>query len=69
MVTWITSGVVITLFIGSIALIYYLRVVNKEGYGEPVAIGVMILSTLLFAIVVAAFTRAKRHEVFAAAAA
>lgn len=59
----------IALFISSIALIYYLTDINKGPYAEPVAIGVVVLSTLLFAVVVAAFTRAKRYEVFAAAAA
>jgi len=60
---------VLVLLIVPIYLLYHL--INDVGDGRAYAIcmGVLVVSTLAFSAVLCLFTRAKRHEILAAAAA
>jgi drug/metabolite transporter superfamily protein YnfA len=65
----IITFMVLVLLIVPIYLLYHL--INDIGDGRSYAIcmGILVVSTLAFSAVLCLFTRAKRHEILAAAAA
>ena len=69
-VTVIVSSYMFLLLVGSIAILYYLDRININGqtFSEPLSIGILLGSTVTFAILLSIFTTAKRHEVLAASA-
>lgn len=62
---------VITLLVVPIYLLYHLinEVEDAGGKVYAICMGVLLVSTLAFSAVLCLFTRAKRHEILAAAAA
>jgi hypothetical protein len=62
---------VLLLLVVPIYLLYHLinEVKNPDGRTYAICLGILLVSTLAFSAVLCLFTRAKRHEVLAAAAA
>ena len=69
----IITLMVLVLLVVPIYLLYHL--INEVGYGNAdgkiyaTCLGILLVSTLAFSAVLCLFTRAKRHEILAAAAA
>ncbi len=61
--------VILALLIVPIWLLYFFVTNLDDGRADAPCMGVLLVSTLLFSAVLAIFTRAKRHEILAAAAA
>ncbi|KAF2162490.1 hypothetical protein M409DRAFT_27113 [Zasmidium cellare ATCC 36951] len=63
---------ILVLLIVPVWLLYYIITRNEgtlSGRGTAICIGTLLISTLLFSAVLSLFTKAKRHEILAAAAA
>ena len=67
-VTLLITLLILVLLVVPIWLLFYLTVVRDGNSTDTVCIGVLIVSTLLFSCVLSLFTRARRHEILAAAA-
>ena len=68
LVTLIITLVILFLLVIPIAALYYLTVNKNSKISSYDSIGVLLVSTLLCSTVLSLFTRAKRHEILAAAA-
>lgn len=70
--SFIITAMIIALLIVPIYLLYNL-LKDKQGtldaHSTGVCVGILLVCTLLFSAVLSLFTRAKRHEILAAAAA
>jgi hypothetical protein len=60
---------ILALLIVPIWLLYFFVTHNGSGRADAPCMGVLLVSTLSFSAVLSIFTRAKRHEILAAAAA
>jgi hypothetical protein len=66
----IITFVVLLLLIIPIYLLYRTTSNLTDIDGEnTICVGILLVSTLLFSTIISIFTRAKRHEIFAASAA
>lgn len=61
--------VILALLIVPIWLLYFFVTSMGNGKADAPCMGILLVSTLAFSAVLAIFTRAKRHEILAAAAA
>lgn len=61
--------IILVLLIVPTYLLYHLVEVGGSDRADAACMGVLLVATLAFSAVLAAFTRAKRHEILAAAAA
>lgn len=66
--TTVLCLVLLSLLVLPIYVLYRLLKTNPNDKSYTVSIGVMIIFMLLFSGVLSLFTKAKRHEIFAAAA-
>jgi hypothetical protein len=60
---------ILLLLIVPIYLLYHLVTNLKSKRADPDCLGVLLVATLAFSAVLSIFTRAKRHEILASAAA
>jgi hypothetical protein len=60
---------ILILLIGPIYLLYHLVTTVKSSRTDADCMGVLLVATLAFSAVLSVFTRAKRHEILASAAA
>jgi hypothetical protein len=66
----IITFVVLLLLVIPIYLLYRTTSTFMDTSGEnTICVGILLISTLLFSTIISIFTRAKRHEIFAASAA
>ena len=66
--TLIITFLILGLLVAPIWILFYLTVILDGTSTETASIGVLLVSTLLFSSVLSLFTRARRHEILAAAA-
>ena len=66
--TLITTAIILAVLVVPIWLLYWLSVNQNGTAGDAVSIGVLLISTLIFSSVLSLFTKARRHEILAAAA-
>ena len=67
-VTFLITNIILLLLVVPIWLLFWLTVVLDGTRTEAISIGVLLVSTLIFSSVLSLFTKAKRHEILAAAA-
>ena len=72
-VTLIITLIILVLLVVPIYVLFYLTIKAESESGDgqgtqTICIGVLLVSTLIFSSVLSMFTRAKRHEILAAAA-
>lgn len=67
-VTLIITLLILTLLIVPIWLLYYFTVSLANSATDRISIVILLVSTLLFSGILALFTKARRHEIFFAAA-
>ena len=67
-VTLVITLLILVLLVVPIWILFYLTVKLDTGVADTVCIGVLLVCTLVFSCVLSLFTKAKRHEVLAAAA-
>jgi len=60
---------ILLLLIVPIYLLYHLVTTVRSSRADPDCMGVLLVATLAFSAVLSIFTRAKRHEILASAAA
>jgi hypothetical protein len=68
-VSLVITIVIVAILITPIYILFYLTVSPQTGHSIVIIISVLLIFTLLFSGVLSLFTRAKRHEILAAAAA
>ena len=68
MVTLLITLLILVLLVVPIWVLYYLTISQKAGVADTMCIGVLLICTLVFSCVLSLFTKAKRHEILAAAA-
>ncbi|TVY85009.1 hypothetical protein LSUE1_G003434 [Lachnellula suecica] len=69
LVSLIITIVIVAILIVPIYILFFLTIGPQNGHSISIIISVLLVSTLLFSGVLSLFTRAKRHEILAAAAA
>ena len=69
LVTVIITTMILLLLIVPIYLLWHLSLQLQTGYIAAVTVGVILVFTLIFSGVLSFFTRARRHEILASAAA
>ncbi len=69
MVTLIITGMILALLIIPVYILWNLTRDIQSSKTVAITIAVLLVSTLIFSVVLSLFTRAKRHEVLASAAA
>ncbi|TVY43735.1 hypothetical protein LOCC1_G005188 [Lachnellula occidentalis] len=69
LVSLIITVIIVAILIIPIYLLFYLTVGTQTNHSMAIIISVLLIFTLLFSGVLSLFTRAKRHEILAAAAA
>jgi len=69
LVSLIITIVIAIILVLPIYLLFYLTMGPQDGHSIAIIIGVLLIFTLLFSGILSLFTRAKRHETLAAAAA
>ena len=67
-VTLIITMIILVLLVVPIWVLFYLTIILDGNNTETICIGVLLISTLIFSSVLSLFTRARRHEILAAAA-
>ncbi|TVY90127.1 hypothetical protein LAWI1_G005360, partial [Lachnellula willkommii] len=68
-VSLIITIIIVAILITPIYILFYLTVGAQDNHSIAIIISVLLIFTLLFSGVLSLFTRAKRHEILAAAAA
>lgn len=68
-VNTLITFIILLLLVVPIYILYHLIHEVNNGRGYAICIGVLLVSTLTFSAVLSLFTRARRHESLAAAAA
>jgi uncharacterized membrane protein len=69
LVSFILLVVIVALLIGPVYILWQLTASSQAGKNSTLIIAVLLLFTFLFSGVLSLFTRAKRHEILASAAA
>jgi hypothetical protein len=71
LVTFIITAMILVLMVVPVYIMWHLSILspNPPGPDTRTTIGVLLLFTLVFSGVLSFFTRARRHEIFGAAAA
>jgi len=69
MVSVIITAMVLALLILPVYLMWHLTRATQSGAAAAIIIGVLLISTLVFSGALSLFTRARRHEILASAAA
>ncbi|MCJ1244332.1 hypothetical protein MMC30_001530 [Trapelia coarctata] len=67
-VTMIITCFILVVLVVPIWLLYHLTAASGTGATNPLCIGVLLSFTLIFSAVLSLFTKARRHEILAAAA-
>ena len=68
-VSLVITSIIFVLLVLPVFAMYKLTTIGKGTHGTFDAIGVLVVFTLLFSAAMSCLTKAKRHELFAAAAA
>lgn len=69
LVSLIITIVIVAILVVPIYILFDLTVGPQTGHSIAIIIGILLVFTLLFSGILSLFTRAKRHEILAAAAA
>ena len=67
-VTMIITCFILIVLVVPIWLLYHLNTTTNSSATSPICIGILLISTLVFSVVLSLFTKARRHEILAAAA-
>ncbi|MCJ1392225.1 hypothetical protein MMC18_005092 [Xylographa bjoerkii] len=67
-VTFIITGFILIVLVVPIWALYHITVSLNTAATSPTCIGVLLVSTLIFSAILSLFTKARRHEILAAAA-
>lgn len=67
-VTMIITAIILLLLVVPIWLLYHLTTTLNNNASDAICIGVLLVCTLIFSAVLSLFTKARRHEILAAAA-
>jgi len=68
-VSVIITAMILTLLIVPVYILWHLTRIPPSGTAIAIIIGVLLIFTLIFSGALSLFTRAKRHEILASAAA
>ena len=68
LVTFIVTIVILVLIVVPVYVLWHLSVISQTGPDIITTIFVLLLFTLAFSGILSLFTRARRHEIFGAAA-
>lgn len=69
LVTLIITLIILILLVVPVYVLWQVTILNQSGPNTPMIIGILLIFTLIFSAVLSFFTRARRHEIFGAAAA
>jgi hypothetical protein len=69
LVTFIITLIILILLVVPVYVLWHLSILSQSGPNTPTTIGILLIFTLVFSAVLSFFTRARRHEIFGAAAA